>query len=118
MQFEVGIKPHDSRSDIFFSIARACEGGKMYGFAEFWRECTHTPYRWGARVDVKDHHNIRGNGIATAILQAGDAHIRTSYPGELRLFQDLNAYSYLVYTSLIADEQIVDFTEDGLIFYP
>lgn len=112
---------YDSKIEVlnaknFLVIANNQGGGKLLGLAHFFRETNHATNCWGARVDIKEKYT--GNKIATRLLQHGDEFIAQNYPEELRLFNDLNSYSYLVYTSLISDNQIIDFNQDGLLFKP
>lgn len=110
------IKPdidHERGKDSFQVEVRS--GGKLVGFASFFKTIVNGMSAWAARVDVKKKH--RGKSIATEALKAGDTHIKSVDPNALRVFEDLNQFSYRGYLNEINDENIVDITSDGKIIF-
>ena len=90
-------------------------GGKLIGFANFFRTVVNGIAAWGARIDVKEKH--KGKGVATAALRAGDNHIRSNDPNGLRVFEDINDLSYRGYLDNIREEDIVDVSQKGKIVF-
>ena len=90
-------------------------GGKLIGFANFFRTVINGIAAWGARIDVKEKH--KGKGVATAALKAGDNYIRSNDPNGLRVFEDINDLSYGRYLDDIPQENIVDVSQKGKIVF-
>ena len=111
ISYEVSLK--EVTHNGFIVVATPPNSKKLYGDANFFRVDATT---WGSRVDVKE--KTQGNQIATRLLTYGDQYIHQNFPHELRLFNDLNSFSYHLYTSLIADNQIISFDDNGLLFKP
>lgn len=90
-------------------------GGKLIGFANFFRTVVNGIHAWGARVDVKEKYKRKS--VATTALRAGDKHIKKRDPKALRVFEDLNSIGYSHYLNDIPEENLVDVTEEGKIIF-